>query len=91
MKIPRGSYDDEAVAPAWLPISDNAGRPLKPVIRCACGRLTGIGLHHVHADGRVTASFAHPTTGWAGETSGCGFHEMLELDGWTGGDFPPTR
>jgi hypothetical protein len=97
VKIPQGSYDDEALKPAWLPISkrDAAGVlvPAKPVIRCACGDLIGIGLHHVHADGRVTASFYHHwdegTEGFKAYGPGCGFHETLELDGWTGGEFAP--
>lgn len=90
MKIPRGSYADDTIKPAWLPTSGRDGVPMKPIIRCACGELAGIGLHHVHADGRVTASFYHPADGWADHTkAGCGFHEMLELEGYDGPDFPP--
>jgi len=91
--IPKGSYDQPDLKPAWLPtVEHGTSRPLKPIIRCACGKLAGIGLHHVHPDGRVTASFYHPLTGWAGEAGpGCGFHEFLTLDGWTGEDFPPTQ
>lgn len=90
MKIPKGDYDREDLAPAWLPIQNTTGQPLKPIIRCRCGRLVGLGLHHVHADGKVTASFAHPVEGWAGETTpGCGFHEYLELEGYDGPEFPP--
>lgn len=90
MRIPKGSYDDESIAPAWLEIQDHHGNPAKPILRCACGRLAGLGLHHVHADGRVTASFYHPVEGWAGETTpGCGFHEYVELDGYAGGEWPP--
>ena len=61
-------------------MQDTAGQPLKPVIRCNCGRLASIALHHVHADGRVTESFLEGS---------CGFHEWLELADWTGQDFPP--
>jgi hypothetical protein len=88
VKIPKGSYDDP-VAPAWLPTQDKDGAPGKPIIRCACGRLAGIGAHHVHADGRVTASFFHPTSGWGSEGTGCGFHEFLELDGYDGPEWVP--
>lgn len=82
MKIPKSDYDSN-VSPAWLPIQNTAGEPLKPIIRCACGRLGGIGLHHVHADGRVTASFYHY---WSplpeNQEQGCGFHEYIELDAY---------
>jgi hypothetical protein len=93
VKIPKGDYDKPEIAPAWLPIEDTAGQPMKPIIRCRCGRLMGIGLHHVHPDGRVTASFLHPEQpGGAGSTdnqAGCGFHECLELEGYDGPEFPP--
>ena len=85
MRIPLSDYDSD-VKPAWLPIQNQAGEPLKPVIRCACGQLCGIGLHHVHADGRVTASFYHwwpEGSAMAKAHQGCGFHEFLQLDGYT--------
>jgi hypothetical protein len=102
VRIPLGSYDDETIKPAWLPIANYSdGTPHKPVIRCACGKLFGLGLHHVHADGRVTASFYHPVnpgdTGSTDREPGCGFHEFLELDGYTthptyaGREFLPER
>lgn len=91
MKIPKGSYDNDALAPAWLEVVDAQQQPLKPLIRCKCGKVAGIGLHHVHADGHVTASFYHPVEGWESEKDGgCGFHEMLELDGYTGPEFLPV-
>jgi hypothetical protein len=97
VRIPKGDYDKPEIAPAWLPIEqrNDAGDlvPSKPIIRCRCGRLIGLGLHHVHPDGRVTASFLHPEQpGVAGSTdnqAGCGFHEFLELEGYTGPEFPP--
>lgn len=87
MRIPQGTYDAAAVSPAWLPVTAK-GKEIKPIIRCACGMLTSIRLHHVHPDGRVTASFLHPLDGGPNSTPGCGFHEMLELDNWTGSEFP---
>lgn len=82
-------YDDKAIAPAWLPIEqrNEAGElvPSKPVIRCRCGKLMSIGLHHVHPDGRVTASFLHDQP----VPDACGFHEFLELEGYGGPEFPP--
>jgi len=77
-------------SPAWAqPTQD--GKPVKPIIRCNCGQWSGIALHHVHADGRVTKSFFHATKAQhpMGDDSGCGWHVFLVLDGYTGGDFPP--
>jgi len=86
MRIPRGRFDDKSLAPAWLPcVEGDDKKPCRPIIRCKCGKLMGIGLHHVHADGRVTASFYHA----APAPDPCGFHEFLELEGWDGGEFPP--
>lgn len=91
MKIPKGNFDSPG--PCWIPIQDGEGKPHKPVIRCRCGVNFHIGLHHVHADGRVTASFYHPETpgaaGCADNAPGCGFHEFLELEGYEGPEFPP--
>ena len=86
--------DWDAKSPAWIQAVDTAGRKVKPTIRCNCGHWTGIGLHHVHADGRVTASFfhdvkPHPEIGYAG--GGCGWHKFIILDGYHGGDFPPEK
>lgn len=69
---------------------------LKPHIRCKCGAWTGIGLHTVHADGRVTASFFDATAeqlaamGEQGKrfTPGCGWHVFIKLAGYTYGPFP---
>lgn len=70
-------------APGWLRVSQsgNDGRDLKPVIRCNCGEIMGIGDHHVHPDGRVTASFY--------DRDGCGWHVFLKLLDYALGDFPP--
>ena len=89
MKIPKVSYYDATIAPAWLPIEDTAGQPLKPIIRCRCGALCNIRLHHVHADGRVTASFLHAAGGATPAQQQCGWHEFLELEGYDGPEFPP--
>ena len=79
--IPKGDYDSPA--PCWIPTSryDNGG-PAKPLIKCECGHITGIGLHHVHADGRVTAYTHDP---------GCGWHVFLTLADYDKGDFPPVE
>jgi hypothetical protein len=52
--------------------------------------LTCIGLHHVHADGTVTASFFHDKP----EPEACGWHVYLFLEGYAeeiGIDFPPEK
>lgn len=63
------------------------GRPRKPIIRCNCGHVSGIGLHHVHADGRVTNSFYHKRG--PEDPEGCEWHVWLKLAGWDMGDIPP--
>lgn len=97
--IPEIHWRDEEKpgGPGWIRIREHGTeKPLKPLIRCKCGTVTGIGLHHVHADGRVTASFydAEPTTWQAnGETytkePGCGWHVFIRLNGYDLGEFPP--
>jgi hypothetical protein len=91
VEIPKGDFD--APAPCWLPIQQD-GKALKPLIKCNCGHILRIGLHHVHSDGTVTASFfhdaaAHPDIGYAG--GGCGWHVFLKLKDYDQGDFPPVR
>lgn len=84
--------------PAWSRIQNSNGKVLKPLIRCKCGQWSGIGLHHVHADGNVTASYFHATAeqlkgmGEAGKrfTPGCGWHVYIKLQGYDCGDFPPN-
>ncbi len=78
--------------PGWFPRIDRDGNTAKPLIRCNCGSVSGIGLHHVHADGTVTASFFHSegTNAAIGEDpDGCGWHVWLKLADWTGEDIGP--
>lgn len=94
MRIPKGDYSEGIpTGPCWISVHGSDGRPLKPLIKCRCGIVFGIGLHHVHADGRVTASFYHPETpgaaGCGDNAPGCGFHEFLELADYDGPEFPP--
>lgn len=90
-KINDGEFHREPNHPGWTqPTRD--GKPAKPLIRCNCGVLCGLALHHVHADGTVTASFFHKQgTNFAiGESpEGCGWHVSLKLKDYDGGDFPP--
>ncbi len=80
-----------AGSPGWF-CPEQDGKPLKPVIRCNCGKFCGIGLHHVHADGTVTASFYHKkgTDFATGESpEGCEWHVFLKLKDYDQGEFPP--
>lgn len=73
--------------PGWVSVVDSKGNKGKPVIVCNCGYVTGIGLHRVHPDGRVTSSFFHSH----GEKP-CGWHVYLFLVGYAdeiGIEFPP--
>jgi hypothetical protein len=95
VEIPRITDFDNLVGvpgkPGWYcPTQD--GKSLKPVIRCNCGQLCGIGLHHVHADGTVTASFFHHrgTDYRVGDDpNGCEWHVFIKLKDYDQGDFPP--
>lgn len=78
-------------APRWSPVIEHGtGRRLKPIIRCNCGRWSGIGLHHVHADGRVMASFYHKRgTVYPEDPHGCEWHVFLKLKDYDWGEFKP--
>ena len=92
-KIADGDYGhgpEYAGRPAWFQPVDSDGNKLKPVIRCNCGWYCGIGLHHVHADGTVTASFFHTKEGQYGDRDrGCEWHVFLKLLDYAGGEFLP--
>jgi hypothetical protein len=94
-RLPEGEsvYKDFPVVgkPGWYKVTEyGTGRPLKPLIRCNCGHVTGIGLHHVHADGTVTASFYHKRgTNYPEQPDGCEWHVFLTLANWDMGDIPP--
>jgi len=90
IEIPRGDFDTPG--PCWIPLEAN-GKPIKPFIKCRCGHLSGIGLHHVYANGSVMASFfhdvnPHPDIGYRG--GGCGWHVFLNLKDYDQGDFPQS-
>jgi hypothetical protein len=76
--------------PGWFEVRDTNGHQLKPLIRCNCGSVSGIGLHHVHPDGAVTASFYHKRGNvYPEDPKGCEWHVFLKLADWDGGDIPP--
>lgn len=104
--IPKGSHD--APGPCWIPrriLPDDTlvfttgpeGRYIKPSIKCQCGSVCNIGLHHVHADGIVTNSFFdsqadhffHNGKRYT-HAPGCGWHVWLKLADYDCGDFPPV-
>lgn len=78
--------------PGWMQCIDSKGNKIKPLIRCNCGRWMGIGLHHVHSDGKVTASF-YDCDMFNNEgklvDKGCGWHVWIELQDWTGEEYLP--
>jgi hypothetical protein len=95
--IPKLDGYDKTTAPGWFPTRRyQTEEPLKPLIRCKCGITTGIGLHHVHADGRVTNSFydskatefTHKGKKYH-HPPGCGWHVFIKLADYDQGDFPP--
>jgi hypothetical protein len=95
VEIPKGDFD--APAPCWIPTTTSNGKPCKPLIKCQCGKVTGIGLHHVHADGTVTRSFFHSQASEfteGGKTyqhePGCGWHVHLKLKDYDCGEFVPV-
>jgi hypothetical protein len=92
-RIPKGDYG--APGPCWIPVELD-GRKQKPLIKCRCGEITGIGLHRVQANGQVTRSYFHSEADSfeeGGKTyahrPGCGWHVWLLLDNYCDGDFPP--
>ena len=87
-------WDDYPVVgkPGWYPVRDSSGNVLKPLIRCNCGSISGIGLHHVHPDGRVTASFYHKRgNNYPEDPKGCEWHVHLKLEDWGGQDIGPDK
>lgn len=94
--------ENYALGPGWSPVyseSNGIRTQLKPHVRCICGNWTGIGLHHVHADGTVNASFFDATAEqlagmgdrWKGHPGGCGWHVFIKLADYAQGDFPPEK
>lgn len=88
-------YDDFPVVghPGWIPVKEyGTGKVLKPLIRCNCGSVSGIGLHHVHSDGTVTASYYHKKGNtYPEDPNGCEWHVWLKLADWSGEDIPPDK
>lgn len=80
------NYHQRPGDPAWIRrVEYETKKPVKPIIRCNCGRLIGLAAHHVHANGNVTASFEHRAT--AEDPGGCGWHVCLFLVDYNDGHF----
>lgn len=98
--IPRlltDDWDHNEPGPGWYAVT-SGGKPAKPLVKCKCGTVTGIGLHHVYADGRVMQSyFDSPATSFehGGKTythpAGCGWHVYIKLGDYDQGEFPPDK
>ena len=79
--------------PCWIP-TKKYGKDewVKPHLRCNCGKYIGIGLHHVHADGRVTASVYHKRgNGKHEDPKGCEWHVHIKLKDYNLGEFLPEK
>lgn len=85
--IPKYDCEKDQV-PCWMPIVDSTSRrPLRPLIRCICGRYCDITNHYIHPDGRVTESFLDASP--ADAKIGCGWHVYLKLENWDGRELRP--
>lgn len=93
VEIPRlENMGDDDEGPGWYRVVGSDGKPHKPIIRCKCGRLTGIGGHTVHADGTVTASFYHKRGNvYPEDPEGCEWHEYIRLLDYNCGHFEPDK
>jgi len=94
VEIPRGEFDSPG--PCWV-AHDWDGKHCRPIIICKCGKRCHIDLHHVHADGTVTASFYDSEASSFTEggltyvhTPGCGWHVYLKLLDYDQGEFLPA-
>lgn len=77
LRIPKADPDKpfKDQGPAWL---ENDGS-FKPLIICKCGMVRHVKNHTLSAAGELRASFLCEP--------GCGFHEFLDLEGYSGPAF----
>ena len=85
IEIPKWTQQND-VYPSWCDTYDTNGTRVRPHIRCNCGRHTNIDNHHIHADGRITASYYDNVVAGNGKIIGCGWHVFLKMIGWDGGE-----
>lgn len=93
VSIPRKAHlGDEDPGPCWYSVRNRDGSYAPPIIRCNCGKLTGIASHAIRSDGVVTPSFYHKQgTVYPEDPEGCGWYEHIHLMNYDCGEFPPTR
>lgn len=94
LDVSESVYKDFPVVgkPGWFPVTDTSGKTLKPLIRCNCGHVSGIGLHHVHPNGTITNSFFHKRGNvYPEDPNGCNWHVWLKLANWSGEDIGPDK
>ena len=77
IEIPKAN-EDRSNYPCWKGVSTMDGRSLKPLLYCKCGQVFGLGNHSIDIEGNISPSV------WHRDNNGCGFHEYLKLDGYTG-------
>ena len=94
IEIPKAN-DNMGNFPCWVDTYDTKGNRIRPRIICKCGIVTNIGNHHIHADGRITASYFHEHPEKAEHPNnphmGCGWHVFLKMKDWWGGEFGPKN
>lgn len=63
--------------------------PTRPILVCNCGQLVGLCNHSVSETGQVQASFYHKKgTGKHEDPHGCEWHVFVELDEYSGRNWP---
>jgi hypothetical protein len=78
--VPRGDWG--VPGPCWIHVvSYKENKLQKPVIKCQCGMVFGMGNHKVGKDGVVSPSWWH-------NENGCGWHVSITLKDWYGVEFP---
>jgi hypothetical protein len=92
MLIPKAN-EERNNYPCWKSAVDQNGNQLRPIIYCKCGQPCEINLHSIDEKGIISTSFWHHKKAAyelnrdIGEVNGCGFHENLQLEGYTGKSF----
>lgn len=94
IEIPKS--DGDTPGPCWCDtyrVDSQTGERIRmrPHVRCQCGEHTNIGNHHIHADGRITASYYHYLAERPEGERGCGWHVFLKMKDWDGGELLPGQ
>lgn len=73
--VRRSTGPDDRSPGVWIPLATSRGRSAS-IVCPKCGQEAMLTNHKIGADGAVTPSVVCPR--------GCGWHEHVRLDGWTG-------